>query len=90
MNPLPYLLEGRDPFNKDPPTWGFSELREAKQGNQESCKGLVRMFRRPRRRIDKTQKKQPYWPFNSGKQYSITNKQRNASHNEIPFFRLFK
>lgn len=62
MNSLPYLSEGRGPFNKDPPTWGLSEQREAIQGNQESCQGLVR---RQRTGIDKTQKEKHFWPLHS-------------------------
>lgn len=60
MNSLPYLSEGRGPFNKDPPTCGLSEQREAVQSNHESCQGLVR---RQSTGIDKTQKKKHSWPL---------------------------
>lgn len=59
MNSLPYCLEGRGPFNKDPPTgMVVKEPRKAKQGKEGSYKGLVRTFRRQRTGTDKTLKQQ--------------------------------
>ena len=59
MNSLSYRLEGRGPFNKDPPTsMVLKEPRKAKQGKEDSCKGLVRTFRRQRTGTDKTPRQQ--------------------------------
>lgn len=44
---------------------GPFQQREAIKSNQESCKGLVKTFRRQRTGKDKTKKKKRYWPLNS-------------------------
>lgn len=59
MDSLSHRLEGRGPFSKDPPTrMVVKEPREAKQGKEDSCKGLVRTFRRQRTGTDKTLRQQ--------------------------------